>query len=83
MDLRSGYTGNEMGAYVEFRDEKVAFFVRQLARGLLFFLEGQNGIKMMIGDEFPRPFQIFTDMPKHAPTALRIDVEFLDDLLTE
>lgn len=33
VDLRSGYNGNDMGAYVEFRDEKVAFFVRQLARG--------------------------------------------------
>jgi hypothetical protein len=31
--VRSGYTGNEMGAYVEFRDQKVAFFVRRLARG--------------------------------------------------
>ncbi|MEJ2220730.1 MAG: MG2 domain-containing protein [Desulfobacterales bacterium] len=31
--VRSGYTGNEMGAYVEFRDRKVAFFVRRLARG--------------------------------------------------
>ncbi len=33
VDLRSGYTGNEMGAYVEFRDEKVCFFTRRLARG--------------------------------------------------
>jgi hypothetical protein len=33
VDLRSGYNGNEMGAYVEFRDEKVCFFIRQLARG--------------------------------------------------
>ncbi len=33
VDLRSGYTGNEMRAYVEFRDERVAFFVRHLARG--------------------------------------------------
>jgi len=32
-EVRSGYTGNEMGAYVEFRDEKTAFFVRRLARG--------------------------------------------------
>ena len=31
--VRSGYTGNEMGAYVEFGDQKVAFFVRRLARG--------------------------------------------------
>ena len=33
VDLRSGYNGNEMGAYAEFRDEKVCFFVRRLARG--------------------------------------------------
>ncbi|MBW2468547.1 MAG: alpha-2-macroglobulin, partial [Deltaproteobacteria bacterium] len=33
VEMRSGYTGNEMGAYVEFRDQKVAFFVHQLARG--------------------------------------------------
>ena len=33
VELRSGYTGNEMGAYVEFRDRKVCFFVSQLARG--------------------------------------------------
>ena len=31
--VRSGYTDNEMGAYVEFRDQKVVFFVRSLARG--------------------------------------------------
>lgn len=33
VDVRSGYNGNEMGAYVEYRDEKVALFVRWLARG--------------------------------------------------
>ena len=33
VEVRSGYTGNEMGAYVEFRDERVTFFVRRLARG--------------------------------------------------
>lgn len=33
VDVRSGYNGNDMGAYVEFRDEKVCFFVRRLARG--------------------------------------------------
>ncbi len=32
-EVRSGYNGNDMGAYVEFRDERVSFFVRQLARG--------------------------------------------------
>jgi alpha-2-macroglobulin len=33
VDLRSGYNGNDMGAYVEFRDNRVVFFVRVLARG--------------------------------------------------
>lgn len=33
VDLRSGYTGNALGAYMEFRDNRVVFFVRQLARG--------------------------------------------------
>jgi uncharacterized protein YfaS (alpha-2-macroglobulin family) len=33
VDVRSGYNGNELGAYVEFRDERVAFFVYRLARG--------------------------------------------------
>jgi len=33
VEVRSGYTGNEMGAYVEFRDERTVFFVRALARG--------------------------------------------------
>ncbi len=33
VDLRSGYTGNAMGAYVEFRDNRMVFFTRTLARG--------------------------------------------------
>ena len=33
VEVRSGYTDNEMGAYVEFRDQKVCFFVQRLARG--------------------------------------------------
>jgi len=33
VDLRSGYTGNDLGAYMEFRDNRVVFFVRRLARG--------------------------------------------------
>ena len=33
VDQQSGYTGNDMGAYVEYRDNRVAFFVRTLARG--------------------------------------------------
>ena len=33
VDLRSGYTGNALGAYMEFRDNRVVFFVDRLARG--------------------------------------------------
>ena len=33
VEVRSGYNGNDLGAYVEFRDERVCFFVRTLARG--------------------------------------------------
>jgi uncharacterized protein YfaS (alpha-2-macroglobulin family) len=33
MEVRSGYNGNDMGAYMELRDERVCFFVRSLARG--------------------------------------------------
>jgi uncharacterized protein YfaS (alpha-2-macroglobulin family) len=33
MEVRSGYGPNDMGAYMELRDEKVCFFVRHLARG--------------------------------------------------
>jgi uncharacterized protein YfaS (alpha-2-macroglobulin family) len=33
VQVRSGYNNNELGAYVEYRDRKVCFFVRQLARG--------------------------------------------------
>jgi alpha-2-macroglobulin len=33
VEVRSGYNGNSMGAFVEFRDNRVSFFIRQLARG--------------------------------------------------
>ncbi|MGK0188984.1 MAG: hypothetical protein ACI9R3_004800 [Verrucomicrobiales bacterium] len=33
VDVRSGYTRNGLGAYMELRDERVAFFVRQLPMG--------------------------------------------------
>ncbi len=33
VDLRSGYNSNSLGAYMELRDNRVAFFVRGLARG--------------------------------------------------
>jgi alpha-2-macroglobulin len=33
VEVRSGYNGNDLNAYVEFRDNRVAFFARTLARG--------------------------------------------------
>lgn len=33
LEVQSGYTRNDLNAYVEFRDNRVAFFVRALARG--------------------------------------------------
>jgi len=49
VDLRSGYTGNELGAYVEFRDERTAFFMRQLARG-------QHSVSYRLRAEVPGAF---------------------------
>ena len=37
VEVRSGYNGNDMGAYVEFRDERVAFFARTFARASTVF----------------------------------------------
>jgi len=33
VEVRSGYGGNDLSAYMELRDERVCFFVRALARG--------------------------------------------------
>ncbi len=33
VDTQSGYNGNDLGAYMELRDERVCFFARALARG--------------------------------------------------
>ena len=33
VEVRSGYNGNDLGAYIEFRDNRVVFFARTLARG--------------------------------------------------
>ncbi len=33
IEVRSGYNGNHLGAYVEFRDQQVLFYARRLARG--------------------------------------------------
>ena len=49
VEVRSGYTENEMGAYVEFRDQKVAFFVKRLARG-------QHSVSYRLRAEIPGKF---------------------------
>jgi uncharacterized protein YfaS (alpha-2-macroglobulin family) len=33
VEVRSGYNGNDLGAYMELRDERVCFFTRSLSRG--------------------------------------------------
>ncbi len=33
VEVRSGYNGNDLGAYMELRDDRVSLFVRSLARG--------------------------------------------------
>jgi uncharacterized protein YfaS (alpha-2-macroglobulin family) len=33
VEVRSGYNGNDLNAYMELRDERVCFFARTLARG--------------------------------------------------
>ena len=50
VDLRSGYTGNDLGAYVEFRDNRVVFFARTLARG-------KHSVSYRMRARNPRPVQ--------------------------
>ncbi|MCY2924580.1 MAG: hypothetical protein NT031_03940, partial [Planctomycetota bacterium] len=49
VSVQSGYGDNEMGAYMELRDERVAFFVRALARG-------QHSISYRLRAEIPGKF---------------------------
>ncbi len=49
VELRSGYGRNEMHAYMELRDERVAFFVRWLARG-------KHSISYRVRAEIPGKF---------------------------
>jgi uncharacterized protein YfaS (alpha-2-macroglobulin family) len=49
VEVRSGYNGNEMGAYVEYRDEKVALFIRWLPRG-------QHSVSYRLRAEIPGRF---------------------------
>ena len=47
--VRSGYTGNSLGAYMELRDERAAFFVERLPRGT-------HTIKYRLRAEIPGSF---------------------------
>ncbi|MBN2024823.1 MAG: alpha-2-macroglobulin [Pirellulales bacterium] len=49
VDVRSGYNGNALGAYMEFRDNRVVFFVRALARG-------RHGVAYRMRAEIPGRF---------------------------
>ncbi|MDA7950083.1 MAG: MG2 domain-containing protein [Pirellulaceae bacterium] len=49
IDQRSGYTNNGLRAYMEVRDERVSFFVRQLARG-------KNSVSYRLRAEIPGKF---------------------------
>jgi uncharacterized protein YfaS (alpha-2-macroglobulin family) len=49
VEVRSGYNGNELGAYVEYRDERVALFCRTLARG-------QHSVSYRLRAEIPGKF---------------------------
>jgi uncharacterized protein YfaS (alpha-2-macroglobulin family) len=52
VEVRSGYNGNDLGAYVEFRDERVAFFTRTLARG-------KHSVSYRLRAEIPGKFHAF------------------------
>jgi alpha-2-macroglobulin len=49
VEVRSGYNGNALGAYVEYRDERVALFCRTLARG-------QHSVAYRLRAEIPGRF---------------------------
>jgi uncharacterized protein YfaS (alpha-2-macroglobulin family) len=49
VEVQSGYTANGLGAYTEFRDNRVVFFLRALARG-------NNSIAYRLRAEIPGKF---------------------------
>jgi uncharacterized protein YfaS (alpha-2-macroglobulin family) len=49
VEVRSGYNGNELDAYVEYRDQRVALFCRTLARG-------QHSVSYRLSAEIPGKF---------------------------
>ncbi len=56
VEVRSGYNANDLGAYMELRDERVTFFVRQLARG-------QHSVSYRLRAEIPG---LFSALPTKA-----------------
>jgi uncharacterized protein YfaS (alpha-2-macroglobulin family) len=56
VELRSGYTANGLGAYTEYRDNRVTFFVRALARG-------RHSVSYRLRAEIPGRFSA---LPAHA-----------------
>ena len=49
VEVRSGYNGNDLGAYMELRDQKVCFFARTLARG-------KHSVRYRLRAEIPGKF---------------------------
>ena len=56
IEVRSGYNGNDMGAYVELRDETVGFFARTLARG-------KHSVRYRLRAEIPGKFSALPATP--------------------
>ena len=57
VEVRSGYNGNDLGAYVEFRDDRVAFFSRTLARG-------KHSVSYRLRAEIPGTFHALPRGPR-------------------
>lgn len=55
VEVQSGYTGNRLGAYMELRDDRVSFFVRQLPRG-------QHAVTYRVRAEIPGDYSA---LPTH------------------
>ncbi len=83
VDIRSGYNGNDMRAYVEFRDERVVFFVNRLARG-------KHSVRYRIRAEIPgrfsalptRAFAMYAPELKANSDEIKIQIEDADDVQT-
>lgn len=76
VELRSGYNGNEMGVFVEYRNEKVCFFVRKLMRG-------KHSVSYRIKAEIPGKFSglptktsaMYAPELKANPDELKLQIE--------